>query len=133
MRGLDTNVLVRYLAADEPRQSAVAERVIEECLRNDEPLYLPVIVLCELVWVLTHLYRETKPQIIGHLDQILSAAQFSIENDALVRAALRSWRLGKGDFSDHLIGQISRQAGCRDTVTFDRDLRHVSGFSVIAS
>jgi len=32
MRGLDTNVLLRYLTADEPRQCAAAERVIEECL-----------------------------------------------------------------------------------------------------
>jgi len=131
MRGLDTNVLVRYLAADEPRQSAAAERVIEECRRNEEPLYLTVVVLCELVWVLTRLYRQTKPQIAGHMEQIPGTAQFSIEHDALVRDALRSWRSGKGDFSDHLIGEISRHAGCRDTVTFDRDLRHVTGFSVI--
>ena len=131
MRGLDTNVLVRYLAADEPRQCAAAERVIEECLRNEEPLYLTVVVLCELVWVLTRLYRQTKPQIAGYIEQILGTAQFSIEHDALVRAALRSWRSGKGDFSDHLIGEIARHAGCRDTVTFDRGLRHVTGFSVI--
>ena len=88
MRGLDTSVLVRYLAADEPRQCAAAERVFEECQRNEEPLYLIVAVLCE--------------------------------------------HSGKGDFSDHLIGEISRHAGCRDTVTFDRDLRQVTGFSVIA-
>jgi predicted nucleic-acid-binding protein len=29
MRGMDTNILVRYLTADEPRQCAAAERVIE--------------------------------------------------------------------------------------------------------
>ena len=37
---LDTNVLVRYLAADGPRQLAAAEGVIEECRENDEPLFL---------------------------------------------------------------------------------------------
>jgi predicted nucleic-acid-binding protein len=132
MRGLDTNVLLRYLTADEPRQCAAAERVVEECRRNEEPLYLSAVVLCELVWVLSSLYRQTKPQIAGCIEQILSTAQFSIEHDSLVRVALRSWRSGKGDFSDHLIGEICRLAGCRDTVTFDRELRHVSGFSVIA-
>jgi predicted nucleic-acid-binding protein len=131
VRGLDTNILVRYLAADEPRQFAAAERIIEECRRNEEPLYLTDIVLCELVWVLSRLYRQTKPQIAAHLEQILSTAQFSIEHDSLVRTALRSWRSGKGDFSDHLIGQIGHHAGCHDTVTFDRDLRHAAGFSVI--
>jgi predicted nucleic-acid-binding protein len=106
--------------------------VIEECRRNEEPLYLTVILLCELVWVLSRLYRQTQPQIAGYIEQILSTSQFSIEHDSLVRVALRLWRSGKGDFSDHLIGEIGRHAGCRDTVTFDRELRHVSGFSVIA-
>jgi predicted nucleic-acid-binding protein len=129
---MDTNILVRYLTADEPRQCAAAERVIEECRRNEEPLFLTVIVLCELVWVLSRLYRQTKPQIAGHIEQIVSTAQFSIEHDSLVRAALRLWRSGKGDFSDHLIAQIGHHAGCRDTVTLDRHLRHLSGFSVIA-
>jgi predicted nucleic-acid-binding protein len=131
MRGLDTNVLVRYIAADDPRQSAAAERIIEESLRNEEPLYLAAIVLCDLVWVLSRAYKQTKSQIIGHLELIVSTAHFSIEHDALVRAALRSWRHGKGDFSDHLTGEINRRAGCRDTVTFDRELRHSAGFHVV--
>ena len=131
MRSLDTNVLVRYLAADDPRQCAAAERVIDEAIQNKEPLYLTVIVLCELVWVLSRLYRQSKPQLADHLEQILSTPQFSIEQDSLVRRAVRAWRIGKGDFSDHMIGAISRQAGCRDTVSFDRDLRDVPGFSIL--
>ena len=92
---------------------------------------MTVVVLCELIWVLSRLYRQTKPQIAGHIEQILGAAPFEIQHDPLVRKALGSWRSGKGDFSDHLIGELSRHAGCRDTVTFDRDLRRVAGFSVI--
>ena len=94
MRSLDTNVLVRYLAADDPRQCAAAERVIDEAIQNKEPLYLTVIVLCELVWVLSRLYRQSKPQLADHLEQILSTPQFSIEQDSLVRRAVRAWRIG---------------------------------------
>jgi predicted nucleic-acid-binding protein len=130
MRGLDTNVLVRYLTQDDPRQSVAAGRVIEDAARNQELLHLSVIVLCELVWVLNTAYDQSKSQIVETMDQILATPSFSIEYDALVRAALRSWRSGKGDFSDHLIGEINRGAGCRDTVTFDRALRNTSGFSV---
>ena len=133
MRGLDTNILVRYLTADEPRQCAAAERIIEQSLKDEEPLFIPAVVLCELVWVLASLYAQTKAQIAGHLEQVLGTAQFLIERDSLVRSALRSWRSGKGDFSDHLIGATAREAGCRDTVTFDRDLRNVAGFSVIGT
>jgi predicted nucleic-acid-binding protein len=90
------------------------------------------LVLCELVWVLSRLYRQTKPQIVGCLEQILNASQFTIEHDPLVRTALGRWRSGKGDFSDHVIGEIGLNAGCRDMVTLDRDLRHTAGFTVIA-
>ena len=86
MRSLDTNVLVRYRAADEPRQLAAAEAVIEGCRENREPLFLPV---------------------------------------------LESYRDGKGSFADYLIGEISRHAGCPDTVTFDRALRCAAGFTVL--
>lgn len=131
MRSLDTNVLVRYLAADEPQQSAAAERFIETCLREGEQLYLTAIVLCELVWVLRRIYRQTKSQIAEHLEQILRTAQFTIEKDSIVRRSLRAWKLGKGDFSDHLIGELARLAGCRDTATFDRDLRNLPGFTLL--
>lgn len=59
MRSLDTNVLVRYLAADDKKQLAVAEEIVEECMPNREPLFLSAIVLCELVWVLTRSYGQT--------------------------------------------------------------------------
>jgi predicted nucleic-acid-binding protein len=63
--------------------------------------------------------------------RFLGTHQFSIEHDVLVRRAVRAWRSGKGDFSDHVIGEIGRQAGCRETLTFDRALRGVHGFPVV--
>jgi predicted nucleic-acid-binding protein len=38
MRGLDINILVRYLSADDPQQCAAAERVIEESIQTGESL-----------------------------------------------------------------------------------------------
>ena len=52
MRGLDTNVLVRYLTADDAKQTALAEKLLEQASERDQPLFIPVLVLCELVWVL---------------------------------------------------------------------------------
>jgi len=72
MRGLDTNVLVRYLAADDKKQLAAAEQIIEECRRNREPLFLSAIVLCELVWVLARSYDQPKSALVDALEQILS-------------------------------------------------------------
>jgi predicted nucleic-acid-binding protein len=105
--------------------------VIEDSARNNEPLYLTAIVLCELVWVLVRVSKQTKIQIASHLEQVLATLEFSIEHGPSVRRAVAGWRAGKGDFSDHLIGEISRHAGCRDIVTFDPDLREIAGFTVL--
>lgn len=132
MRSLDTNVLVRYLAADDKKQLAVAEVIFEECMRNREPLFLSAIVLCELIWVLARSYGQTKAELIHELEKILEMDQFRIEYDALVRRSLQAYRVGRGNFSDYLIGEISTHHGCRDIVTFDRALKGSSGFTVLA-
>jgi predicted nucleic-acid-binding protein len=132
MRGLDTNVLVRYLAADDAKQLATVEELMEECQKNREPFFLPAIVLCELVWVLAKRYDQQKSQIIQALEQILDMDQFRLEYDALVRRSLESFRNGKGNFSDYLIGEISKQHGCRDFVTFARALKNSPGFTVLS-
>lgn len=131
MRSLNTNVLVRYLAADDPKQLAATEGLIEECRNANEPLYLTALVLCELVWVLSRSYDQPKAAVVEALDQILQMEQFRIEHDALVRRSLELYREGKANFSDYLIGEISRQAGCRDTVTFDRALKGAPGFTLL--
>ena len=132
MRGLDTNVLVRYLAADDAKQLATVEELLDEAERNREPLFVSAIVICELVWVLATRYDQSKLQIIQTLEQILAMGQFRIENDSLVRHSLESFRTSKGSFADYLIAEVCKQNGCRDFVTFDRALKNSAGITVLA-
>ncbi|MDB9516538.1 hypothetical protein PN466_06180 [Roseofilum reptotaenium CS-1145] len=41
---------------------------------------------------------------------------------------LKYYKLGKADFADYLIGAIARQAGCTETLSFDRKLTSEKGF-----
>ena len=129
---LDANVLVRYLAADDAKQLAEAEQVIEGCRHDAEPLFLSAVVMCETMWVLERSYKLSKPAIIGVLESILEKDLFQIEHDSALRRSLHVFRAGNGSFADYLIGEIARQAGCRDTVTFDRALRGAVGFTALA-
>lgn len=131
MRGLDTNVLVRYLSADDAKQLATVEELLDESERNREPLFVSAIVICELVWVLATRYDQSKLQIIQTLEQILAMGQFRIENDWLVRRSLESFRTSKGSFADYLIAEVCKQNGCRDFVTFDRALKNSAGITVL--
>ncbi len=132
MRGLDTNLLVRYLVADDTKQLMTVKELLDDSQRNGEPLYLSAVVLCEMVWVLTASLDQSKAQIIQALEHILAMDQFRFEHDFVVRQSLEAFRNGKGDFSDYLIAGICSYHGCRDFVTFDRALKHSAGITVLA-
>lgn len=130
-RGIDTNVLVRYLTQDEPAQARRASAIIEGTLAKGGNCYLSVIVLCEIAWVLRGAYGLKKKSILLAVDQILETAGFLVEGRDLVREAVEQFRLGRGDFTDYLLGARNRAAGCSDTVTFDRSLRGSKLFAML--
>jgi predicted nucleic-acid-binding protein len=90
-------------------------------------------VICELIWVLERSYEQPKSTIVEILEQILQMDQFRVEQDEIVRRSVASYRAGRGSFPDYIIAETSRKAGCRDVVTFDRELRAASIFSVLES
>ena len=51
MRTLDTNVIVRLLVGDDPRQTPIAEQAFLEAIASGG-VYLPDVVLAEVAWVL---------------------------------------------------------------------------------
>lgn len=132
MTGLDTNVLVRYLTADDPRQSRRAAALVAEAVCAGNRLFVGAVVLCELVWVLRGAYSLDRPTIAMALDRILATAQIEIDQKDIVREALEDYRAGGGDFADYVIGRRAREAGCEKTVTFDRRLKASGLFRLLA-
>jgi predicted nucleic-acid-binding protein len=120
MVGLDTNVLVRYLAQDDAAQSSRATRLVERELSEREPGYIGLVVLVETCWVLRRLYGATPDEVRQVVRDLLAARQLVVEQRALVARALA--RLGDkaGDLADALIAEGAAEAGCARTVTFDR-------------
>jgi len=131
IRGLDSNVVVRYLTQDDPAQARRAGAIIEGTLAKGGNCYLSVIVLCEIAWVLRGAYGLEKKPILLAFDQILETAGFLVEDRDLVREAVEQFRIGRGDFADYALGVRNQAAGCSDTVTFDRSLRGSTLFSVL--
>ena len=129
MKGLDTNVLVRFLTADEPRQADAARRLVEAAELEGERLHLSTLVLVELVWVLRGTrYGISRAEVAEVLEALLESTVFEIQDRDLVHRAAGAFRAGAADFSDYLIGELDRRAGCTSTLTFDRRLLTTRGF-----
>ena len=63
MMGLDTNVLLRYLAQDDPRQSRRATEIVERRLTEQEPGFVSLVTILEVAWVLKSLFKRSRHEI----------------------------------------------------------------------
>lgn len=120
MIGIDTNVLVRYIAQDDPTQSKRASRLIEHECSAASPGFISLIVLAELVWVSESCYGASHDEVAEIVKRILSTRQLVVQNAEIAWKALRLFESGKADFADYLVERIAAAAGCSAVVTFDK-------------
>lgn len=124
MRAVDTNVLVRLLTRDDPKQLAVAETFVEQ------GAWVSVLALAEATWVLTAVYERNPAQVALAVEMLLNHQHLTLQEPEAVTAALETFRrrptLG---FSDCLLVELARRAGHLPLGTFDRNLAKVDGTS----
>ena len=130
MKGLDTNILARYLRDDDIVQSAKAARLMQRAINENQPLFINHVVLCDLTWILTSVYDHTKNDLIEMIEKVLAAEYLELEDRNTVQSALEDYKSSKADFADCLIGRNNLKACCEFTLTFDRRLRPLQSFRV---
>jgi predicted nucleic-acid-binding protein len=133
LRGVDTNLLVRYITDDDPDQAHRVRLLFQEAEERKEHFHVSSIVLCELSWTLRGKpYFFDRATIADVLERIMETSLFEIQDRDLTRRAAADYRQGRADFPDYLIGWQNQSAGCEDTVTFDGKLSGAEGFTVLA-
>jgi predicted nucleic acid-binding protein len=122
MRAVDTNVLVRLLVRDEPKQVAVAEAFVQP------GAWVSVLALAEATWVLSAVYDRDAAQIARAVEMLLSHQCLTLQEPEAVAAALETLRQRPAlGFSDCLLVELARKAGHLPLGTFDRGLSRLDG------
>ena len=111
----DTNVLVRFVVADDPDQAAAAAALLERA----EAVVLTVPVLCELTWVLRSVYGIPRADIADTVAALIDAATAVVRDRAAVEAGVRALREGD-DFADAAIAMLGAGDGATLFASFDR-------------
>lgn len=132
MIGLDTNVIVRYLAQDDRVQSMLATRLIEGSLTAEKPGFVSIVVLAEIVWVLEACYDTSRSEISALLERMFRVKQLRIQHAETAWQALRAFRSSKSDFADCLIERIGHACECEHTLTFDKLAASGTGMRLLA-
>jgi predicted nucleic-acid-binding protein len=120
MRAVDTNVLVRLITRDDPRQAASADAFIAK------GAWVSLLALTEAIWVLAAVYQRSAANLATAIEMLLNHEQLALEDSDAVAAALDLFRSRPSlGFSDCLMLQVARKAGHLPLGTFNRGLGKV--------
>src|SRR5262245_3207849 len=122
MRAVDTNVLVRLITRDDPKQVAAAEAFVAP------GAWVPHLALAETTWVLDAVYDRSPEEIATAVDMLLNHQHLSLQDAEVVKAAVAHFRRRPAlGFSDCLMVEIARKAGHVPLGTFDTNLAKLEG------
>lgn len=119
MAGLDTNVLVRLLVADDAAQLAQAKALVRSAQRNNETLSIPITVMLELEWVLRSRYGFSRNVIAMTMNHLLETRELAFQDEAALEQALFSFHDSKADFADCVHASLCAADGQSPLLTFD--------------
>lgn len=111
---VDTNVLVRLITCDDPRQAEIAKEVLDKA----EQIFIPTHVFCETVWVLLKVYGNAREDVIRSIHLLTSVEKITFADDE-VFAGLEQLEMG-GDFADGVNEYTGNKMGSKLFVTFDK-------------
>jgi predicted nucleic-acid-binding protein len=111
---VDTNVLVRFLLGDDAAQADAASAAIERY----DILFIPTVVLCELVWVFRRIYRFDRDRLIAAIETLMDHAKVDMDRPAAA-SGLAMLKVGC-DFADGCLLREAARERCETVLTFDR-------------
>ncbi|MDR1295137.1 MAG: type II toxin-antitoxin system VapC family toxin [Bifidobacteriaceae bacterium] len=129
MIGLDTNVIVRHLADDDPDQSPRAHALFDS-LSAARPGFISLVALIETYWVLRASYRLSRDEANAAVAGLLRAYDIVVEADDDAAAALRLAERTGADLADCMIHVAGARRGCRVTYTFDSKAARLDGMDL---
>jgi predicted nucleic-acid-binding protein len=122
MHAVDTNVLVRLITRDDPRQLAAAESFVAA------GAWVGHLVLAEMTWVLRAVYDLGPAAIAAAVEILLDHQRLTVQDPEVVAAALDHYRRDpRISFTDCLVLETARKAGQLPLGTFDRELARLEG------
>ena len=128
MLGIDTNVLVRLLVADDAAQTRRARSLVEEAVEGGNPVLVSLPVIIEAEWVLRSRYGFDEATTLRSFVALLSSREVAFEDEPSIEEAVHRWKGSKAGFVDCLIAAHNRRLGCSATATFDASAARIPGF-----
>ena len=120
MKGLDTNILVRFLVGDDEIQAKKVYNIFKKAESSKNELFVPLLVVLELIWVLESVYEIRRAEILDSISELLLMPILKFEHQSALQQFTSSAQGNRYDLSDLLIAHSAKLQGCKTVLTFDK-------------
>lgn len=131
MKGIDTNILVRFLTGDDKTQAQKVYHIFKETELNKKELFVPMVVILELIWVLESVYEISREDILDSIKDLSLMPILKFEKKSVIQEFSQAARNNNHDLSDLLIAHCARADGCEKTITFDKKASQYTLFELL--
>jgi predicted nucleic-acid-binding protein len=131
MKGIDTNILIRFLVGDDDLQARQVYSLFKEAEADKAELFVPLLVILELIWVLESVYEIAREEILESIGDLLLMPILKFEQVAVLQKFMLHAQGTRYDLSDLLIGYSAKEQGCQGVITFDKKASASSLFELV--
>ena len=131
MTALDTNIIIRFLVRDDEKQSQLVYKKLKEVERNCSQLFIPLVVVLEVIWVLESAYGLSRNDILDSFETMRQMPIFVFDKGSVVDHIINEGRRTRLDLSDLLIAFSAQASDCTTVLTFDKKASRLSLFQLL--
>ena len=124
MEVVDANVILRYLLGDVEELYKKAEEIFSQVIAGRRTIFIPQVVIAEVVYVLMKLYKVPKEKVVLSIEFFLNLKNCKIQDKKAVKEALKIFSANNISFVDALLCAYAR-ANNYQLTTFDAKLLKV--------
>ncbi len=118
MKGIDTNILIRFLVGDDETQAKTVYNIFKKTESNRNELFVPLLVILELIWVLESAYEIPRSEILDSISELLLMPILKFEHPSALQQFIHAAQGNGYDLSDLLIAHSAKHQGCEKIITF---------------
>ena len=120
MKGVDTNILVRFLTSDDEIQTKKVYKIFKDTEIEKKQLFVSLLVVLELIWVLESAYNISRNEVLESINDLISMPILKFESFSTLQQFINVAKGSSYDLSDVLIAYSAKFQGCESTLTFDK-------------
>ncbi|HIE01972.1 MAG TPA: PIN domain-containing protein [Thiotrichaceae bacterium] len=131
MKGIDTNILIRFLIGDDELQAKKVYNIFKKAESEKNELFVPLLVILELIWVLESVYDISRTEILDAISELILMPILKFENQSALQQFAHAAQGNRYNLSDLLIVYSAKVQGCETVITFDKKASRFNLFELV--